>query len=119
MKKTEVIQYINKINNLNLSSADTFFSSVNKSKSVWWLNIKTTKFKNEVNLLLNANDKIIWVFLPKNFVNKLDSNFKIRLDKKAVDLEISSDINNNYLIDIKSGGTKFNFSKYIKEVIQY
>jgi len=68
MKKIDIIQYINKMNNLNLSNTNTFFSSINKSKSVWWLNIKNIKFKNEVNLLLNTNDKIIWFFCIKNLL---------------------------------------------------
>lgn len=119
MNKTEIIEYINKTCNQKINKSNTFFSNVNKSKPVWWLNIDVKKFDNEVNLLLNSNDRIIWIFLPIGFVIDVKSKFKIRVVKNAVDLEISSENNTDYLFDIKSGGTNFNFSPYVKEIVKY
>jgi hypothetical protein len=119
MNKNDIIEHINKTSNQKINKSNTFISNINKSKPVWWLNINVKKFNNEVNLLLNSNDKIIWIFLPKGFVNDVKSKFKIRTVKNAVDLEISSESNSRYLFDIKSGGTNFNFSPFIKEIINY
>lgn len=117
MTKNQLISHINNIHNSKLNNSNTNFSNINKSKSVWWFNISTSKFDSDVNLLLNAEEYALWLFLPKGFVNQLNAKFNIRADKNAVDLEISSSINSNYLIDIKSNGSKFNFSPFVKEKI--
>ena len=117
MTKNQLISHINNIHNSRLDNSNTFFSNINKSKSVWWFNIKISKFDSDVNLLLKAEEYVLWLFLPKDFVNQLNLKFNIRADKNAVDLEISSSINSNYLIDIKSNGSKFNFSPFVKEKI--
>lgn len=119
MTKNQLISHINNIHNSKLNNSNTFFSNINKSKSVWWFNISTSKFDSDVNLLLNAEEYALWLFLPKGFVNQLNEKFNIRADKNAVDLEISSSINSNYLIDIKSNGSKFNFSRFVKEKITF
>jgi len=115
--KKQVIEYINNTNGIILNSANTSFSNINKSKEVWWFNIAISRFFGEVNLLLNTTNKVIWLQLPKGFVKSIVATFKIRQDKNAVDLEISADKSFKYLIDVKSGGTNFNFSKYVKEEI--
>ena len=117
MTKNQLISHINNIHNSKLNNSNTFFSNINKSKSVWWFNIKISKFDSDVNLLLNAEEYALWLFLPKGFANQLNAKFNIRADKNAVDLEISSSINSIYLIDIKSNGSKFNFSPFVKEKI--
>lgn len=50
-------------------------------------------------------------------MESLQDNFRIRDDKGAVDLEISSNPNQGFLIDIKSKGTRFNFNKYLVRTV--
>ncbi|MFH4969333.1 hypothetical protein V8G61_14100 [Gaetbulibacter sp. M240] len=117
--KKEIIDYINATKGAYLNNANTSYSKINKSKAVWWFNVPTDKFNADVHLLLNTESKVIWIKLPKGFVNNLQANFKIREDKDAVDLEISSDKNHRYLHDVKSGGTGFDFKPFIKEKISF
>jgi hypothetical protein len=119
MTKTELITYINQNHKGGLNSANTSFSSINKSKEVWWFNIPVTKFNSDVHLLLSASNYVLWLHLPKGFVKQLATSFKIRQDKDAVDLEISADKNFKYLKDIKSGGSEFDFTPSVKEKIVY
>ena len=114
MNKKELIIYINQKHIGSLSSKNTSYSNINKSKDVWWFNISVSKFQGNVNLLLNDTNKVIWIHLPKGFVNNVSSHFKIRQDKDVVDLEISADRNNKYLVDVKSGGIGFDFKEFIK-----
>ena len=115
--KKEIIDYINITRGAKLSNANTSYSSINKSRDVWWFNIPTDKFKNDVYLLLNNGKKVIWIELHAGFVSDVRNTFKIRDDRDVVDLEISSDINYKYLIDIKSGGKGFDFSNYVKNTV--
>ena len=115
--KKEIIDYINVTRGAKLSNANTSYSSINKSRDVWWFNIPTDKFKNDVYLLLNNGKKVIWIELHAGFVSDVRNTFKIRDDRDVVDLEISSDINYKYLIDIKSGGKGFDFSTYVKNTV--
>tara|TARA_R110000744_G_scaffold12647_3_gene37485 strand:- start:6550 stop:6912 length:363 start_codon:yes stop_codon:yes gene_type:complete len=117
--KKELIDYINAREGGALHSSNTSYSKINISKEVWWLNVPTHKFNGAVNLLLKANKKVIWVQLPKGFVNNIAAYFKIRPDRDAVDLEISADKNYMYLRDVKSGGTGFDFSGFVKDTIQF
>lgn len=111
--KSQGIAIINERHNAGLNNANTSYSKINKSKEVWWFNIHVSKFANDVHLLLNMTDSAIWIKLPRGFVE--GQPFKIREDKNAVDLEISADRNFKYLKDVKSGGTGFDFSKYVKD----
>lgn len=114
--KIQLIEYIQShFGDNTVMSGNTSFASINKSKEVWWLNIPVNKFEEQVNLLLQGEEKVIWIQLPKNFVPNLASKFKIREDKNAVDLEISTDKSYLYLKDVKSGGTHFDFKPFVKE----
>ncbi|WP_417371981.1 hypothetical protein [Gelidibacter japonicus] len=113
MTKKELIDHINQNHDGGLNISNTSFSSINKSKDVWWFNIPVAKFAHDVHLLLNMTDSAIWIKLPRGFVE--GQPFKIREDKNAVDLEISADRNFKYLKDVKSGGSGFDFSKYVKD----
>ena len=119
MDKNQLNNYINNQFKGNLNTANTSYSSINKSKEVWWFNVRTDKFNEDVHLLLNAENKVIWLTLPKGFVSNLRSTFKIREDKDAVDLEISADKHSRYLHDVKSGGTGFDFSGFVTEEIKF
>ena len=117
--KKEIIEYINTTKRTYLTSSNTSYSKINKSKDVWWFNVRTDKFNDDVHLLLNTESKFIWIKLPKGFVSNLYSTFKVREDKDAVDLEISADKSFKYLHDVKSGGTGFDFNPFLKESIKY
>ena len=117
--KSEIIALINARHRLSLNNSNTSYSKINKSKAVWWFNVRTDKFSDVVNLLLNEGSKVIWITLPKGFVSYLYTTFKVRKDKDAVDLEISADRNFKYMKDVKSGGTGFDFSGYVNEEIEF
>lgn len=117
--KKEIIDYINTTRGAYLNNTNTSYSKINKSKAVWWFNVRTDKFNSDVHLLLNDDNKVIWIALPKGFVGNLYSTFKVREDKDAVDLEISADKHFRYLYDVKSGGTGFDFQPYVKESITF
>ena len=112
--KQECIAAINLKYKAGLSNINTSYSNINKSKNVWWFNIATSKFKAPVNLLLKTEDGVFWINLPIGFVSSIKKTFKIREDKDVVDLEINAG-SNNFLCDVKSGGTEFNFNAFIKE----
>ncbi|RKS53910.1 hypothetical protein BC962_2177 [Gillisia mitskevichiae] len=117
MRKNQLIGFVNHNYNGLLSAANTSFGSINKSKEVWWLNIPVHKFNDDVHLLLNVSNYSIWLCLPKGFAKGVP--FKIREDKNAVDLEISADKSIQYLKDVKSGGTGFDFKPYVKEKFKF
>lgn len=119
MTKNQIIAYINQTHKGGLNVSNTSFSSINKSKEVWWFNVAVPKFNDDVHLLLSTNGYALWLHLPKGFVRQLADAFKIREDKDAVDLEISADKNFKYLKDIKSGGSEFDFKSFVKEKIVY
>lgn len=115
MTKKELIDHINQNYNASLDSRNTSYSNINKSKNVWWFNVPVKKFTEDVHLLLNAKDYAIWIVLPRGFAEGIP--FRIREDKEAVDLEISADRSYKFLKDVKSGGTGFDFSPFVKETI--
>jgi hypothetical protein len=57
--------------------------------------------------------------LPKGFVKDLAASYKIREDRYVVDIEISADKSFKYLKDIKSGGSGFDFTFFLKEKIKH
>jgi hypothetical protein len=112
--KKEIIEYMNVTKGATLTNSNTSYSKINKSKAVWWFNVALHKFTEDVNLLLVGETCVYWIVLPKGFA--VGVPFKIREDKNAVDLEINAD-SNNFLCDVKSGGTGFRFSEFVKEEI--
>ncbi|MBO0592920.1 hypothetical protein I2486_16065 [Cellulophaga sp. E16_2] len=116
--KNEIIDFINRTRKASLTISNTSYSKINKSKDVWWFNITTSKFSTPVNLLLQIEDGVFWIVLPVGFVNSIEKTFRIRQDKDAVDLEINAG-SRNFLCDIKSGGTLFDFGAYIKEEVYF
>ncbi|SFN53714.1 hypothetical protein [Salegentibacter flavus] len=119
-EKSQIIEYLkNTFAAGSVNSSNTSYSNINKSKQVWWFNVSVHKFDAPVNLLFKEDEEIIWVQLPKDFVPNLESKFKVRQDKDAVDLEISADRSYLYLKDVKSGGTYFDFKPYVKERFKF
>lgn len=119
MEKKQLIDYVNTHFKGNLNNCNTSFSQINKAKAVWWFNIHVSRFEEDVHLFLNTTDHSIWITLPKGFVSNLSDTFKIREDKDAADIEIWADKDERYLLDVKSGGKGFNFSPFVKEIINH
>lgn len=119
MTKSQLIAQINQTYKAGLNNTNTHFSSIIKSKEVWWTTVPLNKFNSDVNLLLCAGEYAWWVQLPISFVKHLPATFKIREDTNTVDVEISADKNFKYFLDLKSGGTEFNFAPFVKEKIVY
>ena len=119
MEKKQLINYVNTQFKGNLNSHNTSYASINKAKAVWWYTIPFSRFEQDVHLLLADKDQFLWITLPKGFVSNLSGTFRIRKATDAVDIEISADRNTRHLVDVKSGGTGFDFRKYVKEVIVY
>ena len=119
MNKKDAIAYINKTYGGDLNNTNTSFASVSisKSKAVWWTTVPVHKFNDPVHLLFNTTDEVIWIELPKNFVLNLSDKFKIRQDINAVDIEVWAKDDEQYMKDVKSGGTGFDFKPFIKERI--
>jgi hypothetical protein len=114
--KRALIAYINSRYKVGLTTRNTSFSKVNKSKDVWWFNVPVDKFTMPVHLLLQTDTGAFWIELPVGFVASLKKTFRIRKDKNAVDLEINSG-SRNFLCDVKSGGTGFCFGEFVREEI--
>lgn len=115
--KKNTIAYLNKTYNANLNNKNVRYSSINKSKNVWWFTIPIKEFEKEINLFLFDNNKTIWINLPKHFCSNLNTDFRIRIDNKKndVDIEICSDKNDiNYLKDVKSSSNNFDFNQFVK-----
>ncbi len=114
MNRSQAIEMVNDhLRDGVLTSDNTSFASVNRSKSVWWINISTRKFKSELHILLAKNPGLIWLRIEANTFPCLENVFRIRLDKDAVDLEIASG-GSQYMCDIKSGGVGYDFRPHIK-----
>lgn len=116
--KKEFIRYINSTEGANLNNSNTSFSSINKSKNVWWFTVPVEKFESQVNLLLKIDIGVFWIVLDVGFVDSIQETFRIRQDRNAVDLEINAG-SNNFLCDVKSKGVGFDFKELAKEVIVY
>lgn len=116
-KKNEIIDIINSNYDASLTHNNTNYATINISKKVWWFTIPVLKFEEDLHLLLNTTEQVIWLFLPKGSINL--NLLKVREDKDAIDLELSADRNLKYLQDVKSGGTGFDFKEFIKEEIPF
>ena len=120
MKKPDAILLVNAhVGDIILTNQNTCFSSINKSKDVWWFNIPPEKFSIELHLLLKGLKSLIWLKIPANSFPDLIQTFRYRTDKNAIDLEISSNKLSRYLQDIKSAGTGYNFNKYFENEFTY
>ena len=113
MTKQETIQLSNKHLEGNvLDNHNAHFANINKAKPVWWFDVRLEKFNNDLYLILNKQNNFILLKIPKNTFENLGKVFKIK-QEQWVDLEISSSEQDRYMIDIKSGGTKYNFNQHI------
>lgn len=113
MKKFEAINYINKqLGEDLLKNPNTNFSNINSKRSVWWMNIKLERLKEDFNILLVGENELHWLKIPANsFEPSID--FRIWQEKKAIDLYISSDRNDRFFKDISSGARGVDFKSFI------
>jgi len=93
------------------------------TKNVYWINIHVdSRLSKEFHIILNDEEKeeFTHLIIPANTF-KTDL-FRVRFDKtnglNKLDIELSHD-KENYLIDIKSGGTNYNFNKHLSKVFKY
>ncbi|MCY4474582.1 MAG: hypothetical protein OXC83_04010 [Chloroflexi bacterium] len=98
----------------SLTNANTHYANINKSKDVWWLNIAPRKFEQDLHILLVKTNGFIWLRIKANSIRNPLQVFRMRTDKGMFDLEISSNIYDRYLRDIKSGGTRYDFRRHIE-----
>jgi hypothetical protein len=113
--KNEAIKAVNNhLQRVALRKDNTHFSSINDAKDVWWINIPPKRFANDLHLLLKKADGFIWLKINANTFINPKNVFKFASDKNLIDLEIVSNKRNNYIIDIKSGGTHYNFNSHIE-----
>lgn len=127
MNKQEASSIINKYLGKEIlnpkNKGNVKWSTINNKKDVYWINIHLdSRISNEYHLILNDEEKreFTYLIIPKN---ELDTNlFKIVFDKTVeldkIDIELSTH-QENYLVDIKSGGTHYDFSKYVSKVFNY
>ena len=97
-----------------LNINNTHSSNINRSKNVWWFNIPPKKFSNDLHLLLLKKTSFLWLKINAGLFSNPDKIFKLRTDINKIDLEISSEETNNYLVDIKSGGTSYDFNVHLE-----
>lgn len=122
MDKATAIRKVNDhLGEVLLNNRNTHFSNINASQArdFWWLNIHPRKFKSELHILLVKKDDngLIWLGIEADtFPNPADV-FRVRTDEGKlgiVDWEIcSDDTDARYMRDIKSGGTRYDFSPHI------
>ncbi len=112
MKKSEAINKVNSLINKNiLNNVNSSFANINKAKPVWWLNIDPDKLNYDLFILLVSSSKMYVLHIPPNKI--INPTSKFRLKGKALDLEIGSNPGMEFLRDVKSGGTMFNFKPYL------
>ena len=115
MEKRTAITSVNRhVGHALLNNQNTSFANENASKAVWWLNVDPDKLKRDLHLLL-ANDErdyLVWVRIEANTFAVPERSFRKRPDKGAIDLELSTDPS-RFLVDVKSGGTGYDFSKHV------
>ncbi len=95
-----------------LYNQNTHFSNINKAKPVWWFCIPLEKFNYDLYLILNKKNNFILLKIFTNTFADLSKVFRIK-QEQWVDLEISSSRQSNYMTDVKSGGTKYNFKQHV------
>ncbi len=115
MTKSELIEIVNNhLGGLSLNRSNTHIAKIIDAKNVWWLNIPPERFINDLHLLLKKTDGFLWLKIDANTFIRPQDVFRLRLDVDKIDLEISADNENNYMTDIKSGGTNYNFNPHIE-----
>lgn len=123
--KQDACTYINKYLSDNVLKAGKngnvkFANKQIGLKCVYWINVHIdNRIQSDYYFILNDKNKREFTYLsiPANTLNR--DLFKTRIDKtnglEKLDIELSC-LN---LKDIKSGGTHFNFKKYMSKTFSY
>ena len=115
MHKYQAMRIVNDFNAFDsLTISNTHFANDNAGKTVWWLNIPPQRFKQDLHVLLAKDQGSIWLRIESNTFPNPERVFKMRPDKGVIDLEISSNVDDRYLQDIKSGGTFYDFRRHVE-----
>lgn len=104
---------------LNLSSkgGNVRYSKKNSSKNVFWINVAVDyRVSNDMFFILNniEENRVIYLKIPAFTIT--EENFRIKDSNgyKSYDIELSSN-RETFLIDVKSGGNKFDFKPFVIE----
>ena len=119
MDKASAMRRVNRcLGHELLMRANTRFSNVNGSRSrpvpVWWFTIDSELFKSDLHLLLAKDSGLIWMVIEANAFSCLGRIFKKRADGK-IDLEISCDVRDRFMCDIRNGGAGYSFLPHVKQ----
>ena len=113
-ERKQAIEYVNsQIDQSLLNCQNANLANVNTRRPVWWLHIPLNRTCRELHILLKRQDGgLVWLKLPANTLS--EERFRCRKirDKKKIDLEIGTE-GVDYLKDIKSGGTRYDFSPHV------
>ena len=112
MKKS-LITTLNRLG-FGMNNYNTHCVNVNSAKEVWWFTIPKEKFERNLFLICNQDTDLYLMFIEKNTLAPIANYFKLRANNESVEIEICSNkLSNNFLTDIKPGGTSFNFKNLI------
>ena len=116
MDKRSAMKIVNEhLGSRLLDGGNTSFANINASKPVWWININPSKFKSDLHLLLvkEGDRGLVWLRIEGDSFPDVRKVFRVRQDNDYIDLEISSR-RPEYMTDVKSGGTEYDFAKHIE-----
>lgn len=114
MDKTKAAAIVNSKGFVKLdanNNGNVSWANINSSKNVWWIDIPIKKFHHDSHLLLNdkVNKIFHWIYIPRGTFPDPYNTFR-QLRDGYISVELSSKDTNKF-IDVKSGGTKFDFKK--------
>lgn len=118
VSKKEAIAIVNGAINSPSLSPTTHFAHVNARKPVWWFDIAVDKFVSgkyeHIDLLTITGDEktIHHLRVPTKYVGHEIASFHVRIDKKSVSLELSTD-SSNLFQDVRPGGKKMPFIQFL------
>ena len=111
--KKDLITTLNRLG-FGMDNSNTAKANINSQKNVWWFTIPKEKFTSNFYLICNESNYLYLIFIEKNTLAPITNYFKIRADNESIEIEICADkLSDNFLKDIKSGGTSFNFKNLI------
>ena len=95
------------------------WANINAAKDVWWVDIPIKKFTKSLHLILNDERKkeFYWISINENKINNPYEYFS-KLGEKFIRIEISSREADKF-VDVKSGGTRFDFRTFNIERFDY
>lgn len=78
MKKSEAIEIARATHEVELNRANTHFSNVNKSKSVWWIEVPLRKLDDHetINLVVEKSGKVTLLQVPTKALFVAAFNFE-------------------------------------------